>query len=67
MKPVAHNLSTWHNGPRCQRTFVPGYGGIGVKVCCAPCGAVCDVEALGLWVSVNDSYHYAPVTVEVSS
>jgi len=60
LKSIAFDLSKWHDGPTCVRTFVPGYGGILVKVCCAPCGALCDVEATGLRVSVEDSYKLTP-------
>ena len=37
----------WHDGPECQRVFVSGTGGVGVKICCLPCGTVADVEGLG--------------------
>ena len=56
-KSVAFDLSYWHSGPACQRSFVPGVGGIGVKICCAPCGVLCDVEALGNRITVEDSCH----------
>jgi len=65
LKSTAFDLSTWHNGPTCVRTFVPGYGGILVKVCCAPCGMLCDVEATGHRVSVEDSYKIGGRAVEV--
>jgi len=56
LKSTAFDLSAWHDGPTCVRTFVPGYGGILVRVCCAPCGMICDVEATGRRISVQDSY-----------
>lgn len=56
LKSVAFDLSTWHNGGSCVRSFVQGVGGIGVKVCCAPCGVLCDVEATGKRISVSTSF-----------
>ena len=56
LKSVAFDLSAWHGGPKCQRTFVPGFGGIGVKVCCTTCGVLCDVEATGQRIPVGYSF-----------
>jgi hypothetical protein len=56
LKSTAFDLSSWHSGPSCVRSFVPGYGGILVKVCCAPCGMLCDVEATGSRCTVEESY-----------
>ena len=52
-KPVL-DLGHFHSKSGCQRVFLSGYGGNGVKVGCTTCGVVADVEAVGL----------APRTVE---
>jgi len=56
LKSVAFDLGTWHDGENCVRTFVSGVGGIGVKVCCAPCGVLCDVEGTGYRITVLQSF-----------
>jgi len=55
-KSVAFDLSAWHNGINCSRAVVSGVGGIGVKVVCLACGKLCDVEAIGTRVSVEQSF-----------
>jgi len=57
LKSVAFDLAGWHWGPGCSRTFISGVGGIGVKVCCGPCGKLCDVEALGTRITIEESFH----------
>ncbi len=57
LKSVAFDLSLWHAGPVCERSFVSGVGGIGVKVCCAPCGVLCDVEGTGQRITVAQSFY----------
>lgn len=56
LKSVAFDLSAWHGGPECDRGFVAGIGGIGVKVVCYSCGVLCDVEATGERIPVGQSY-----------
>lgn len=56
LKSVAFDLGSWHSGASCVRQFVSGVGGIGVKVCCTTCGVLCDVEATGLRIPIDESY-----------
>ncbi len=46
-KSVSFDCSHWHGGPNCAVAFVPGYGGIGVKIICVTCKVLSDVEAVG--------------------
>lgn len=60
LKSSAFDLSEWHRGPSCARSFVSGIGGIGVKICCAPCGILCDVEATGTRMTIQSSFSPKP-------
>lgn len=55
-KSTAFDLSNWHGAPTCTRVFVPGIGGIGVKICCSTCGVLADVEATGQRIPVTESF-----------
>ncbi len=56
LKSIAFDLSGWHGAPSCDRMAVAGIGGIGVKIVCLSCGVLCDVEALGTRITVQESY-----------
>lgn len=56
LKSVAFDLSSWHASPACNRIFVSGIGGIGVKIACTTHGILCDVEAIGQRIPPADSF-----------
>lgn len=56
LKSVAFDLSKWHGSPACNRIFVSGMGGIGVKIVCTTHGILCDVEATGQRIPAADSF-----------